>query len=179
MLVTSEHISNIKANPNNPRLIKDEKYRQLVKSIQDFPQMLEIRPIVVNDDMVVLGGNMRLRACKDAGMKQVSIIKASQLTEDQQKEFIIKDNVGFGEWDWSMIANEWDTDQVTDWGLDIPDFAIMPAGEDLIGQDKNKLPIIKITFPKPEDLQDCENDIQEVLNRKCPKAFYSVSAGEI
>jgi site-specific DNA-methyltransferase (adenine-specific) len=82
--------------------------------------MLEIRPIVVNDDMIVLGGNMRLKACKEAGLKQIPIIKASDLTEDEQRQFIIKDNVGFGEWDWDMIANEWDTEQLTEWGLDVP-----------------------------------------------------------
>lgn len=125
-------ISLIKANPNNPRLIKDDKFKKLVKSIQDFPQMLKLRPIVVNDDMVVLGGNMRLKACKEAGLKEVPVIKASSLTEDQQREFIIKDNVGFGEWDWEMIANEWDAEQITEWGLDIPDFAVqnLEAEED-------------------------------------------------
>lgn len=117
-------INIIKENPDNPRLIKDDKFKKLVKSIQEFPQMLGIRPIVVNEDMIVLGGNMRLRACKEAGLKEVPIIKASSLTPEQQREFIIKDNVGFGEWDWDLIANEWDTEQVTDWGLDIPDFAI-------------------------------------------------------
>lgn len=117
-------IHEIKANPNNPRLIKDEKFAKLVKSIKEFPEMLELRPIVVNDDMVVLGGNMRLKACKEAGLIQIPVIKASSLTEEQQKEFIIKDNVGFGEWDWEMIANEWDSEQVTEWGLDIPDFKI-------------------------------------------------------
>jgi DNA modification methylase len=117
-------INDIKANTNNPRLIKDEKFAKLVKSIKEFPEMLELRPIVVNDDMIVLGGNMRLKACKEAGLKQVPVIKASSLTPEQQKEFIIKDNVGFGEWDWEMIANEWDSQQVTDWGLDIPDFKI-------------------------------------------------------
>lgn len=130
MQVMTEKIGNIKANPNNPRLIKGEKYNQLVKSIQDFPEMLKIRPIVVNDDMVVLGGNMRLKACKEAGLKEIQIIKASDLTVDQQREFIIKDNVGFGEWDWQMIANEWDADQVTEWGLDIPDFPVKDAQED-------------------------------------------------
>jgi DNA modification methylase len=95
-----------------------------VKSIQEFPQMLEIRPIVVNDDMVVLGGNMRLKACQEAGLKEVPIIKASSLTAEQQKEFIIKDNIGFGEWDWDMIANEWDIEQVTNWGLDIPQWRL-------------------------------------------------------
>jgi site-specific DNA-methyltransferase (adenine-specific) len=112
----------VKSNTDNPRIIKDDKFKKLVKSIQDFPQMLELRPIVVNDEMVVLGGNMRLKACKEAGLKEVFIIKASDLTEDQQKEFIIKDNVGFGEWDWDLIANEWDTDLVQEWGLDLPVF---------------------------------------------------------
>ena len=115
-------VGEIKPNPNNPRIIKDDKFKKLVKSIQEFPQMLNIRPIVVNDDMVVLGGNMRLKACKEAGLKELPIIKASSLTEEQQKEFIIKDNVGFGEWDWESIANEWDDKQLTEWGLDIPDF---------------------------------------------------------
>lgn len=88
-------LSLIKGNPNNPRLIKDDKFAKLVKSIKEFPEMLELRPIVVNDDMVVLGGNMRLKACKEAGLKEVPIIKASTLTEEQQREFIIKDNSGF------------------------------------------------------------------------------------
>lgn len=115
-------ISEVKANPNNPRIIKDDKFAKLVKSIKEFPEMLNIRPIVVNADMVVLGGNMRLKACKEAGIKEVSIIKADDLTEDQQKQFIIKDNVGFGEWDWEDLANNWDAEQLTDWGLDIPNF---------------------------------------------------------
>ena len=115
-------ISEVKANPNNPRLIKDDKFKKLVKSIQEFPEMLSLRPIVVNADMIVLGGNMRLKACKEAGMKEVDIIKADDLTEQQQKQFIIKDNVGFGEWDWEDLANNWDAEQLTDWGLDIPDF---------------------------------------------------------
>ena len=115
-------LTDIIPNPNNPRIIKDDKFKKLVESIKGFPEMLKLRPIVVNDQMVVLGGNMRLKACKEAGLKEVEIIKASDLTEEQQKEFIIKDNVGFGEWDWDMIANEWDAEQVTDWGLDIPEF---------------------------------------------------------
>lgn len=115
-------LSRISNNPNNPRALKDDKFKKLVESIRKFPEMLEIRPIVVNDDMIVLGGNMRLRACKEAGLKEVHIIKASNLTPDQQREFIIKDNVGFGEWDWDMIANEWDTEEVESWGLDIPVF---------------------------------------------------------
>jgi DNA modification methylase len=124
MQIKTVKLSEIKSNPNNPRIIKDDKFRKLVKSIQEFPKMLEIRPIVVNADMIVLGGNMRLKACKEAGLKEVPIIFADDLTEDEQKQFIIKDNVGFGEWDWDMIANEWDAQQVEEWGLDIPEFSI-------------------------------------------------------
>jgi ParB-like chromosome segregation protein Spo0J len=117
-------ISEVKSNPNNPRIIKDDKFQKLVKSIKEFPEMLNIRPIVVNADMVVLGGNMRLRACKEAGLKEVAIIKAEDLTEDQQKQFIIKDNVGFGEWDWEGLANQWDENELAEWGLDIPAFNV-------------------------------------------------------
>lgn len=116
-------ITEVKNNPNNPRIIKDDKFTKLVNSIKEFPKMLEIRPIVVNDDMIVLGGNMRLKACKEAGLKEVPIIKASELTEDEQRQFIIKDNVSGGEWDWEMLANEWDSEQLEDWGLDVPNFA--------------------------------------------------------
>jgi DNA modification methylase len=126
-------IGDVKINPNNPRLIKDDKFAKLVQSIKDLPQMLDIRPIVVNSDMVVLGGNMRLKACKEAGLKQVPIIIADNLTEDQQREFLIKDNVSGGEWDWQMIANDWDADQLQEWGLDIPAFEpeqILEAVED-------------------------------------------------
>ena len=113
-------IQEVKTNPNNPRLIKDDKFKKLVRSIKEFPEMLKLRPIVVDEDNIVLGGNMRLRACKEAGLKEVHIIKADQLTEKQQREFIIKDNVGFGEWDWDDLANEWDVDELEDWGLDLP-----------------------------------------------------------
>jgi site-specific DNA-methyltransferase (adenine-specific) len=126
-------ISDVKVNPNNPRLIKDDKFAKLVQSIKDLPQMLAIRPIVVNTDMVVLGGNMRLKACKEAGLKEVPIIIADNLTEEQQREFLIKDNVSGGEWDWQMLANDWDTEQLNDWGLDIPNFEteqVLEAVED-------------------------------------------------
>ena len=126
-------IKEVKTNPNNPRFIKDDKFKKLVKSIKEFPEMLELRPIVVDKDNIVLGGNMRLRACKEAGLKEVHIVKADQLTEEQQREFIIKDNVGFGEWDWDNLANEWDTEKLEDWGLDLPlDLAVeeLEAEED-------------------------------------------------
>ena len=120
-MIKKVKIAEVKPNPNNPRLIKDDKFKKLVKSIQEFPDMLNVRPIVVNKDMVVLGGNMRLKAIKEAGIKEISI-EIVDWTEDQQKEFIIKDNVGFGEWNWDDLANDWDEIQLTDWGLDIPDF---------------------------------------------------------
>jgi ParB-like chromosome segregation protein Spo0J len=119
MEIRSVKLSEIKSNPNNPRIIKDDKFRKLVNSIQEFPKMLEIRPIVVNADMIVLGGNMRLKACKEAGLKEVPIIFADDLTEDEQKQFIIKDNIGFGEWDWDMLANEWEPELLEDWGLEV------------------------------------------------------------
>ena len=112
-------ISAVKTNPKNPRLIKDDKFRKLVKSIQEFPQMLELRPIVVDENNIVLGGNMRLKACIEVGLKEVFIVKADDLTEQQKDEFIVKDNVGFGEWDWDILANEWDTEKLQDWGLDL------------------------------------------------------------
>jgi DNA modification methylase len=110
-------ISQVKSNPNNPRLIKNDKFKKLVKSVQDFPEMLELRPIVVDENMIVLGGNMRLKACKEAGLKEVWI-EVADLTEQQKKEFTIKDNVGFGEWEWDMLANEWEQTELEDWGLD-------------------------------------------------------------
>jgi DNA modification methylase len=113
-------IKTVKPNPSNPRHIKDYKFTQLVKSIRHFPEMLQLRPIVVDADNIVLGGNMRLKACIEAGLKEVPIIVASELTDEQQKEFIIKDNVGFGEWDWEQLANEWEIEQLSDWGLDLP-----------------------------------------------------------
>jgi len=108
----------VKNNPNNPRLVKDDKFKKLVKSIQDFPEMLDKRPIIVNEDMIVLGGNMRLKACNEAGLKEVPII-VTNWTEEQQRQFIIKDNLGYGEWDWDMIANEWDAEELVEWGLDV------------------------------------------------------------
>jgi ParB-like chromosome segregation protein Spo0J len=112
-------ISEVKLNPNNPRLIKDDKFKKLVQSIKDFPEMLDIRPIVVNQDMVILGGNMRFKACKEAGLKEIPVIVADNLTEEQQREFLIKDNVSGGEWDWDLLANEWDAEQLNDWGLEV------------------------------------------------------------
>ena len=129
-------ISQIKANPKNPRIIKDDKFKKLIKSIKDFPEMLEKRPLVCFTDtdgkLVVLGGNMRLKASKEVGLKELSIILADEWTEEQKAEFLIKDNLGFGEWDWQQLSSEWDTELLDEWGLDVPEFAVteLEAEED-------------------------------------------------
>ena len=136
-------ITEIKSNPNNPRLIKDDKFKKLVQSIKDFPEMLDIRPIVVNADMVILGGNMRYKACKEAGLKSIPII-VSNLSEDKQKEFLIKDNTSGGEWDWDILANEWDVEQLDAWGLDVPSFEVdevLEATEDDFDTTPPEIPI--------------------------------------
>ena len=114
-------IKDIKANPNNPRIIKDDKFKKLVQSIKDLPEMAEVRPVVVNTDMVVLGGNMRLKAMKEAGWKEAPV-EIVDWDEDKQRQFIIKDNVSGGEWDWEMLANQWDAEELNEWGLDLPEF---------------------------------------------------------
>ena len=118
-------IQEVKLNPNNPRLIKDDKFKKLCQSIKDFPEMLNIRPIVVNQDMIILGGNMRYKACKEAGLKEIPII-ITDLSEDKQREFLIKDNTSGGEWDWELLANEWDSEQLESWGLDLVGFGDNP-----------------------------------------------------
>ena len=112
-------INKVKGNPSNPRVIKNDKFLKLVKSIQEFPEMLKLRPIVVDEEMVVLGGNMRLKASKAAGLTDVWVEIAKGLSEEKKKEFIVKDNVGFGEWEWDMLANEWDSVELAEWGLDV------------------------------------------------------------
>ena len=119
-------ITQVKPNPKNPRIIKDAKFEKLKKSIQDFPDMLNKRPLVCFTDkdgmFVVLGGNMRLKAAQAIGMKELPIVLADEWTEEQKAEFLIKDNVGFGEWAWDELANEWDAGQLEEWGLDVPGF---------------------------------------------------------
>jgi len=160
-------ISEVKANPNNPRVIKDDKFAKLVQSIKDFPKMLEIRPIVVNSDMIVLGGNMRLKACKEAGLKEVSIIMAEDLTEEQQKEFIIKDNVSGGEWDWSMLANEWDSEDLDKWGLDVPVFINSEEYDTTLdGVCKNNAHVYLVTVVDVKRLAYVKTVLSEMVENK-------------
>ena len=132
-------LSAIKQNPNNPRSINKDKFNKLVKSIEEFPRMLELRPIVLNKDNIVLGGNMRLKACKQIGLSEVPVVYADDLTEEEQRQFIIKDNVGFGDWDWELLANEWDVSDLNDWGLDLPDMdvQVLEAEEDKYEEPDN------------------------------------------
>jgi ParB-like chromosome segregation protein Spo0J len=113
-------VNDIYGNEDNPRTITDEKLKGLIESVKKFPKMLELRPIVINKDNVVLGGNMRLKACIGAGLKEVPVLRADDLTEEQQKEFIIKDNVSGGAWDWDILGSEWNKDELENWGLDFP-----------------------------------------------------------
>lgn len=153
-------IRQVRPNPDNPRFIKGDKFEKLVKSIREFPQMLELRPIVVNKDMIVLGGNMRLKACEEAGIEQVPIIFADNLTEEQQKEFIIKDNSSFGEWDWDLLANEWDVELLDDWGLDIPNFDI----DDEVIDEKDLSDQLEQSFKIEIDLES-EEEQEKIYNQ--------------
>jgi hypothetical protein len=132
-----------------------------VKSIKDFPEMLEKRPIVVNQDMIVLGGNMRLKAVTEAGLKTVPVIVADDWTEEQQRQFIIKDNLGYGEWDWDMIANEWDVEELDTWGLDIPvksDWNNLDYIDDEVAPPSKQL---TITVVVPDEWKDTMAEIEE------------------
>jgi hypothetical protein len=165
MQVTKVKINSIKTNPKNPRLIKDDKFKKLVNSIKEFPQMLELRPIVVDENNIILGGNMRHKACLEAGLKEVYIVQAKDLTEQQKDEFIVKDNVGFGEWDWDILANEWDTDKLQDWGLSLP---VYFNDSDELGTDFNlpegdKAPFQQMTFTlADEQAEQIKNAIADI-----------------
>ena len=139
-------------NENNPRILKDDKFKKLVQSIKDFPEMLEIRPIVVNNEMMILGGNMRWKAIQEIGIKEVPIIKAENLTEQQQREFLIKDNVGFGEWDWDALANDWNPEELNEWGLDVPNL------------DLNELEATEDDFDVPEGGSDTDIVLGDIFD---------------
>ena len=161
------NIQEVRPNENNPRFIKDYKFKKLVKSIKSFPEMLKLRPIVVNKDMVVLGGNMRLKACKEAGLKEVWVLKADDLTEEQQREFIVKDNVGFGEWDWDVLGNEWNTQQLGNWGLELLPFE--DSIED-IKEQKDLSDNIESSFRLEVELEN-ETEQEKLYNELINKGY--------
>ena len=157
-------ISDVKLNPNNPRLIKDDKFRKLVKSIEEFPKMMALRPIVINADSVVLGGNMRLKALQQLKYKEIPdewVKRAEDLTEDEARRFIIADNVGFGEHDWEVLASDWDAAELEDWGLDLPSEW---GGEEY--SDKNKeIDIDEMDSDMTIKLIYSENEYNEVKDK--------------
>lgn len=171
-------IKQVKSNPKNPRVIKDDKFKKLVKSIQEFPDMLNKRPLVCFTDTdgkyVVLGGNMRLKACNELKLKEIPIILADEWTEEQKNEFLIKDNVGFGEWDWDDLANEWDAEKLDEWGLDVwkapveVDYSILDD-EDLDGELQDMVngvkKAIQIEF-EPEHYEDAQELVKLFRNNK-------------
>ena len=179
-------LSNLKLNPKNPRLIKDDKFKKLVKSIQDFPEMMEKRPIVcvtdVDGKLYPLGGNMRLKALQELKYKDVPdtwVVLADDWTVEQRNEFVIKDNVGFGEWDWDQLANEWDADMLTEWGLDVPVFDGVELsdeyGEDFSLPDGDKAPFQQMTFTladeQAEQIKNAIADIKKTEEYKYCETF--------
>jgi len=170
-------IRQIRPNPENPRVIKDNKFQKLVKSITELPQMLELRPIVVNRDMIVLGGNMRLKACEAAGLTEVPVVFADNLTPEQEREFIVKDNSSFGEWDWDLLANEWDVEQLQDWGIDIGGFDLSPNefDESFELPDGDKSPFQQMTFTMADEQQtiikNAIDDIKKTEEYKYVETF--------
>lgn len=161
-------LSEIKPNPNNPRLIKDDKFKKLCQSIKDFPEMLELRPIVVNKDHIILGGNMRYKAAKEIGLKEIPVKVADNLTPEQEREFLIKDNTSCGEWDWEILANEWDSEELEAWGLDVPDFG---ADTELLEAEQKDLSgDLKETF---EVIISCNDEThqEQVYNKMIADGF--------
>ena len=147
-------INKIQGNRENPRVIKDSKFQKLVRSIEEFPEMLYLRPIVVNKDMVILGGNMRHKASKDAGLKEIPIIIAENLDEAKERQFIIKDNVGFGEWDWDALANLWDIDELDEWGLELPLDFVEPENIDKEVDNLTKKITLEYTIDEADRIEN-------------------------
>jgi ParB-like chromosome segregation protein Spo0J len=143
-------IGSVKGNSRNPRFIRDEKFKKLVASLVEFPEMANLRPLVVDENMTVLGGNMRLKAMQELKWKEVPIVVAEGLTDAQKDEFVIKDNVGFGDWNWEQLANEWDAEELTRWGLDIPGFDFSEANEEIDIDSLDTEMVIKLKYTEEE-----------------------------
>ena len=156
-------ISQIKVNPNNPRIIKDEKFKKLVQSIEDFPEMLKLRPIVIDENNMILGGNMRFKACEHLKMKEVWVERAEDLSEEKKNEFIVKDNVGFGEWDWELLGNLFEEDQLGEWGLDIKIEEEEPNEKETKKLKPYKKSHILLSFP-PEKIVELQPILDQLLN---------------
>ena len=155
-------LNKIIPNPNNPRIIKNEKFEKLCKSLNDFPQMMKLRPIIVDENFMIRGGNMRYKALQHLGYHEIPdewVKQAKELTEEQLKEFEIKDNLGFGEWDWDALANDWDAEKLEEWGLEVPIFSSDNIN-DLSENIKNDFRI-EIILNSEEDQQKTYNELIE------------------
>ena len=177
-MIKEVKISEITENPDNPRYIKDFKYKKLVQSIKEFPEMLKLRPIVVNEHNVILGGNMRYKACIEAGLKKVHIMYAKDLTIEQQKEFVIKDNVNFGEWDWDSLGNDWPYEELEEWGLELKFMGENDADEEWLDmpefkqEDLTPVRQIIVSFKTDEDVQEFANIVGQKLTDKTKSIWY-------
>jgi hypothetical protein len=163
-------LTDILPNPENPRVLRDEKFAKLKQSIQDFPKMMSLRPIVIDNMGIILGGNMRYRALQDLGFKEIPdtwVKRAEELTAEEKRRFIIADNVGFGEWDWDELANNWDAGDLEAWGIDTPGFDVSPddMGEGFSLPDGDKAPFQQMTFTLADAqatvIQNAINDIKQ------------------
>ena len=148
-MIEKVKINKVFSNPVNPRTIKEAEFKKLVKSIKDFPEMLNLRPIVVNAEGGIIGGNMRYLACKEIGLKEIPVIRAENLTEEQIEQFIIKDNVSFGEWDWDILANDWKSKELNEWGLGVWENKIESSAFE------------PVMFPSQSDKEVTDEDIQK------------------
>jgi hypothetical protein len=163
------NINELKLNDANPRFIRDDKFKKLVESLKNFPEMAEVREVVVNTDNVILGGNMRYRAMKEAGWTEVPV-KVVDWPEDKQKEFIIKDNVSGGEWDWDLLADEWNVVELEEWGLDLP-----IAGE----LERDESYTTKVDSPNYEPTGD-QPEIEQLYNyTKTNELLQSIQSADI
>ena len=138
------NIAAIKPNEENPRFITDAKFKKLVKSIKDFPEMLEARPLVIDEDNVVLGGNMRLKALRSAGVIDVPVQKVIGWSEQQKREFVIKDNLSYGEWDWEILANQWNNEQLDEWGMDIPQIELEDDDQEAVDDGYQEPEVLEV-----------------------------------
>lgn len=175
-MVQTVSIDLIKPNPDNPRFILDERFGQLVDSIRQFPEMLHLRPLVVDEDYVVLGGNMRLKALLELEYTQVPIVMARGLTDEQKREFVIKDNASYGSWDMDALANNWGDLPLDAWGLELPkDWLSGPEEEPAPAPLEVPISVVKITFVDAEQLGKATAEIQKLLDRKYKGAELAVS----
>lgn len=182
----------IEGVPANPRFIKDEKFEALKKSLQESPEFLKARPLLVfplNDKFIVVGGNQRLRAAKQLKFKDIPCYVLPQTTTAKKlREYVLKDNMEYGQIDWEHMSEDWDKEELKDWDFEIPEgwdfdepeeIEEEPLPDDLTAEDKNKPFVIKIVCEDEKQLKDFTNDLDTLISDKYPTANYSVTGGEL